>query len=322
MNPAEIAHGPMLIGTVLNILLYGISVTQTYMYYSSGARDKMWIKAFVYILFLADTVQVIFTIVYVYISTIIHFGDFEYLQTGDWIFATDPAITGIIGGCVQAFFAWRVKVLTGSWVLYLIISFCSAASFLMGIATAIAIGIVPEYVEFQKFKVVVIIWLVSAVSADIMITSILVFHLKNHKTGFSNTDNHIDRIIRMTVQTGLLTAVWALVDLLVYLLDNTGTHLIFNFPLSKLYTNSLMSSLNARSGWRYREDEKIHSSHTKSIEHRRADVVNLSSHRPEVYVHVESHAMVDSSAKSGLYPGDSKRWSPEPNTSNDAGLAV
>lgn len=27
----------------------------------------------------------------------------------------------------------------------------------MGIATAIAIGIVPEYVEFQKFKVVVII---------------------------------------------------------------------------------------------------------------------------------------------------------------------
>lgn len=62
-----------------------------------------------------------------------------------------------------------------------------------------------------------------------------------------------------------------------------------------------MSSLNARSGWRYREDEKIHSSHTKSIEHRRvsvdkcvtkgeliliqpqADVVNLSSHRPEVH---------------------------------------
>jgi hypothetical protein len=28
-------------------------------------------------------------------------------------------------------------------------------------------------------------------------------------------------------------------------------HLIFNFPLCKLYTNSLMSSLNARSGWRF-----------------------------------------------------------------------
>jgi hypothetical protein len=27
------------------------------------------------------------------------------------------------------------------------------------------------------------------------------------------------------------------------------SHLIFNFPLCKLYTNSLMSSLNSRKGW-------------------------------------------------------------------------
>lgn len=31
----------------------------------------------------------------------------------------------------------------------------------------------------------------------------------------------------------------------------SGLHLIFNLPLSKLYTNSLMSSLNSRQGWQY-----------------------------------------------------------------------
>ncbi len=31
----------------------------------------------------------------------------------------------------------------------------------------------------------------------------------------------------------------------------SGLHLVFNLPLSKLYTNSLMSSLNSRAGWRF-----------------------------------------------------------------------
>lgn len=33
------------------------------------------------------------------------------------------------------------------------------------------------------------------------------------------------------------------------------SHLAFNFPLAKLYTNSLMSSLNSRAGWRYQSSE-------------------------------------------------------------------
>lgn len=33
-------------------------------------------------------------------------------------------------------------------------------------------------------------------------------------------------------------------------------HLIFNFPLAKLYTNSLMSSLNARQGWQFSNQGK------------------------------------------------------------------
>ena len=60
----------------------------------------------------------------------------------------------------------------------------------------------------------------------------------------------------VTVQTGLITSVWAIVDLIVFLsivrarlypgrpslillLQPTGIHLIFNFPLSKLYSTSL-----------------------------------------------------------------------------------
>ncbi|TRM66031.1 hypothetical protein BD626DRAFT_486562 [Schizophyllum amplum] len=295
LNPAEVAHGPMLLGTFFNILLYGISITQTYIYWNTyRLKDRMLIRCFVLFLFLGDTLHTIFTMAYMYISLIKHFGDNEYLATATWIFSTDPALAGIIGGSVQMFFAWRVKLLTGNIWLALIIATFSVATVLCGIATAIGCGIVMYFVDFQKFSVVVIIWLAGSALSDILITGSLVYHLRHHKTGFKSTDSRVDKIIRLTVQTGLITCVWALADLLVYLLDAVPWHLMLNFPLSKLYTNSLMSSLNSRKGWNYSDSNQDTSQHVSTGERvTRRDVVNLSATRPEVFVQVESHEMVD-----------------------------
>ncbi|EEB95343.1 hypothetical protein MPER_05698, partial [Moniliophthora perniciosa FA553] len=109
----------------------------------------------------------------------------------------------------------------------------------------------------------VLVWLVGQCVADVAITLILVEYLwvvvffflfslanpicrRKHKTGFHSSDQLVDRIIRMTVQTGLTTSLCAVADLILYLVNPTGLHLIFNFPLAKLYTVSLMSSLNSR----------------------------------------------------------------------------
>ncbi|TRM64067.1 hypothetical protein BD626DRAFT_568663 [Schizophyllum amplum] len=320
-NPAFAAHGPMLLGTFFNVILYGISVTQTYLYWNNFSRKDAWyISSFVAFLFVADTVHTGFTLAYIYNCLINHFGDGDFLSRADWLFATDPALTGIIGGTVQIFFAWRVKILTGNIYLALTIVACSFASLLCGIATAIACGIVPAFVDFLKFKSVVTICerrkislqpqclfpapfslppfilpgLAASSVSDILITCTLVFHLRKHRSGFTSTDSQVDRIIRLTVQTGLLTAIWAFADMILYLLEPTAWHLMFNFALSKLYTNSLMSSLNSRKGWQY-SDSKQDTSHITPSTDRgvRRDVVNLSSTRPEVFVQVESHAMVD-----------------------------
>lgn len=42
-GPAEIAHGPMLIGFIFNVLLYGIMITQVYIYF---VTYKMWFLPF------------------------------------------------------------------------------------------------------------------------------------------------------------------------------------------------------------------------------------------------------------------------------------
>ncbi|EGO23892.1 hypothetical protein SERLADRAFT_450188 [Serpula lacrymans var. lacrymans S7.9] len=276
-NPAEVAHGPFLIGVVLNLVLYGIMTTQTFLYFTTYKKDRLWMKFFVSILFIADTVSAVLDIVYIYDSLVTHF---------------EPSMTGITGSMVQAFFAWRVYIISKNiWTTVVILS-CAIAGFLCSIGTSIAIAIVPQFLEFQKFQVVVIIWLVCAATGDILITTSLVWHLNNHKTGFRDTDDVINRIIRLTVQTGFVTAVWAVVDLVIFLTISTGIHLIFNVPLSKLYTNSLMSSLNSRGGWKFTRSSENSDSHRSA--HRGTDVIQLSSAaRPEVFVNVESHQMVD-----------------------------
>lgn len=46
-----------------------------------------------------------------------------------------------------------------------------------GVGTAVACGIVPKFIEFHKFSVVVILWLAFAALADVIIALSLVFHL-------------------------------------------------------------------------------------------------------------------------------------------------
>ncbi|KAF7985549.1 hypothetical protein HWV62_3801 [Athelia sp. TMB] len=316
--------GPMLIGTVFNICLYGIMITQVHLYFHSFKTDKAWFKFLVLFLFLADTVNAVFDVVYVYDCLVIHFGEDQYLASANWVFATDPVMTGIIAVTVQFFFAWRVKVITNSKIATGVVLISSLASFckyprcywyvivadifprLVGaIGTSIAVGKIPVFTEFVKFEVIVIIWcgvdlnicisqtaefsprLAGAAITDVGITTAMTYHLQKHKTGFSATDDVVNRIIRRKYP---LTAVVAIIDLVLFLTDTTGTHLIFNVPLSKLYTNSLMSSLNARGGWKFGGSGADTTSGAGDATKRTVNGVTIgSASRPEVFVHVEQH---------------------------------
>ncbi|KAJ7730254.1 hypothetical protein DFH07DRAFT_849191 [Mycena maculata] len=252
-NPAEIAHGPMFLGLTMNIMLYGIQLAQMYLYTTTYKRDPLYIKLYVAVLLLADTLNTGFLCAYLYDSLVVHFNDIAYLARANWVFATDPAMTGIIGSMVQLFYAWRIQTLTGKTWLVVLIAICALTNAFGGLASAAAIAFVPQFSHFQEFQVPVICWLMSAVIGDVVITTTLVLFFKSHRTGCSATDTRVDQIIRLTIQTGMITSMCSIIDLGLFLGDSTGMHLLFNLPLAKLYSNSLMSSLNARGGWRRSE---------------------------------------------------------------------
>ncbi|EGO28569.1 hypothetical protein SERLADRAFT_413419 [Serpula lacrymans var. lacrymans S7.9] len=109
---------------------------------------------------------------------------------------------------------------------------------------------VKYFVDLDKVKSMSLIWLFGSVVTDAIITVTLVCHLRQSRTGFPSTDHVIACVIRLTVQTGLLTTTCALGVVMSYLIAGTTTmHLSFGLPLSKLYTTTLVSSLNARNVW-------------------------------------------------------------------------
>lgn len=162
------------------------------------------------------------------------------------MFASDPVLTSIIALACQTFFAWRVYRLMHSWIVPGVILLFSVVSFLSAIGTTIGVEIVQSFALFQKFQVVVILWLACAAIADIIITTSLVWTLQKSRTGFSATDDVITRLIRGTIQTGMATTIFAVTDLILFCASTTTLHLVFNLPLAKLYVNSLLSTLNAR----------------------------------------------------------------------------
>ncbi|KAK0456786.1 hypothetical protein EV421DRAFT_1895984 [Armillaria borealis] len=294
---AEPSQGPMLIGHMINVLLLGVVIAQTYIYMITyQKRDKAWLKALVFFLLVLNVTNTQFT--YMYTTLITHFEDPAYLVKVTIVFATTAALTGVISCSVQMFFAWRVKILTSNlWLVGVVVATAMAGA-IGAIASSVESVSIASFLRFQEIKAWVILWL------DILeLCSFILSLRRNHKTGFQASDELVDRIIRSTVQTGLLTSICAIVDLIVYLVDPTGLHLLFNFPLSKLYTNTLLSSLNSRGGWAY-DSSQSHSHTTGGIMSASAGkkggdhVVRFGTNtRPEVFVSVEQHELADVGAR-------------------------
>ncbi|KAK0222728.1 hypothetical protein EDD85DRAFT_860887 [Armillaria nabsnona] len=246
-SPIAITHGPALVGNFLACILYGIMLLQCFGFFTHFSKDRMWLKCYVGLLLLVDTLSTIFAMWWIYNLLVNNFANLNAFANADWLLAADPALVGITGTCCQLFFAWRIKVLTGKWWLTGIVTALSIISGLAAIGSGIAVSWVVKLAEFDKFQSVGCLWLATTAAVDILITAIMTVNLNQRRTGFRATDKLLNKIVRATVANGLMTTLFAVVELSFYVgKPQTGLHIGFSFVLPKLYCNSVLSSLNAR----------------------------------------------------------------------------
>ncbi|KAF7968817.1 hypothetical protein HWV62_29254 [Athelia sp. TMB] len=154
---------------------------------------------------------------------------------------------GIVGGLVQSFFAHRIFVLSKRWPIPII----SWTGSFLAVAGNVAVMILGQITDLTKY-LAEFGWLVTTVivlllSVDIINTVALCTYLRVGKTGYQSMDSMLNKLFIWTLETGLLTSIGALVILVSSLsLPNTALWVGVSGFYCKLYSNSLMASLNAR----------------------------------------------------------------------------
>ncbi|KAG9126734.1 hypothetical protein FRC07_002174 [Ceratobasidium sp. 392] len=248
-GPLDETFGATYIGVVLATFLYGIMTLQSYVYWVRYVHDSRFDRLFVVALWVVDTAQLIFICHMQYWYMIDNFANPVQLQFNNWSFNMEVGLTAIITFMVQGFFARRAWYFTSrvdnrttatpkTKILGAIIGAVAV--------TQLGFGLGCFQKQFIDYKWLVAGWLASAALCDVLIVYMLSTALMTQRTGFGRTDALIDKLLRYTVNTGLLTSVIAIVDLIAFCTMNNLVHLCFNFILSKLYTNTLLATLNAR----------------------------------------------------------------------------
>ncbi|KAF8974444.1 hypothetical protein BDZ97DRAFT_23976 [Flammula alnicola] len=247
MGEFDMVIGVVLIGLFFNTYLYGLVTYQFIVYHNTKFNDRLWIRAIVGGLFVLDTIHSAVAVYAGWEMCVTNYNNPASLAVVGWTIPFTAVATSLAAFITQIFLGHRVFILTKSKPLVAFLGMLSVLGFFFGVYAGIYSGILNEIAKFGPLGPFVTCWLVFQTSADIFITVILTYVLSRSRTGFRRTDTIINRVIRGAVQTGLFASIFALCDLFSFMLHrNTNLYAMFAYPLGRIYTNTLLDTLNAR----------------------------------------------------------------------------
>ncbi|KAJ7358014.1 hypothetical protein DFH08DRAFT_932332 [Mycena albidolilacea] len=252
--------GAWLIGLIVSAVLYGFTCLQVYLYFTKhSARDPAFLKFFVAILMGLDTLHLAFLSHSFYSTAVINFGDYTELGKPPWSLLIQIFVGVLLSTLVQLFYAYRIYTISSkSLVFPIIIGICALAE----LALSIAYMNKAFQIKFFKLAKADVPYSTSAlafeVACDVLISSAMIYHLFKNKTGFEKTNKAINLIVAYSVNSGVVTMIFAIASLVTWLTSTTTLiYAPFFFVLVRFYGLSFMSILNSREYIR----EQMNSSH-------------------------------------------------------------
>jgi len=167
-----------------------------------------------------------------------------------WPYPTTVIFIVLASVPIQHFLAWRIKSFSRSWPLFALISFFSVAQGVCGFTGGVLATISADPAH-RSLGPIADAWVSIGVFTDVLITALLLFFLQRSKTGFKHTDSIIERLIRISVETAAIGLFVCIIDVVVFTTKtNTNLHFLFALPQPRIYTNTLMMTLNSRKSLR------------------------------------------------------------------------
>ncbi|KDR83608.1 hypothetical protein GALMADRAFT_133037 [Galerina marginata CBS 339.88] len=260
MGQFDLVIGVLLIGLFFNTYLYGLVTYQFIVYHNTKFNDRLWIRAVVGFLFVLDTLHSAVAVYAGWEACVTNYDNPASLAFISWTIPFTALATSLAAFVTQMFLGHRVFILTKSTPLVAFIGILSLLGLVFGFYAGIYSGILHAVAKFGPLGPYVTCWLVFQTAADLIITVSLSFVLSRSRTGFRRTDTIINRIIRGAVQTGLFVSLFALGDMFSFLLHrDTNLYAMFAYPMGRIYTNTLLDTLNARTALKSQSNTQVES---------------------------------------------------------------
>ncbi|KAH7918150.1 hypothetical protein BV22DRAFT_1025068, partial [Leucogyrophana mollusca] len=246
-------------GYVISLGFFGIFLAQTFIYYTRFPGDSSRMKVYVWFVVLLECSSCALGLCAIWIGSEIHClscmvsstyvpGDYapgnvmaRLLSPWSYTWMGLSVLTGLIASLVHGFFSWRIWVIGKS--LYVpILVMAVRLYFNCHITPLITSGrYLLHNVRFLQ------LWLGGSFICDVIITfETTRWLLKNSHTGFRETHSLVMKLVKLTIETGMVTTVAILLELLLYRFLGPTAYLSVYFSISRLYANCLLATLNAR----------------------------------------------------------------------------
>ncbi|KAF8913735.1 hypothetical protein CPB84DRAFT_1840537 [Gymnopilus junonius] len=277
--------GAAYIGVVVAGMLYGVSFVQTWYYFLKYRQDVWYIKTLVAAVWMFETVHQALISHTVYYYVITNYNSPDTLGKIVWSVLLEVLFNvrrqliarflpakidpqGLIGLLVQSFLTLRVWRLSGNnvpltMVVGTLVLGCFGIAFIcmsfadnnfsklyyLGCSVAFTVQSLQlqTWVDLAQLKGLSMAVNLLGAATDVIIAAALFVFLHRSRTGFKKSDTMISKLIAFTVSTGLLTSICAVASLVSILASgNTLIYVAFYFTLGRLYSNSVLATLNAR----------------------------------------------------------------------------
>ncbi|KAH9056847.1 hypothetical protein EDB87DRAFT_1166790 [Lactarius vividus] len=269
--PVDNVLGVFFLGLIFSSILYGVIWLQVYSYFSQHCKgDGLFLKCFVTLLLILDTLQLALVIHGFYVAGVTNFGDYLADLRPPWSLKVQTFIGVILTYSVQQyvshpsismpsyhvsnfcarFYAWRIYHLSmGQIHVPAFIIILSLAELGLGIAYLVYCF---QYPYFDQAKVQIpnlTAGLSLQVACDLTITASMVYYLlTRHDTVLKRANLAITTVLALyCISSGALTLVFAIACLATFVrFTDTLVYALFFFILVRLYPCAFMAVLNSR----------------------------------------------------------------------------
>ncbi|KII90732.1 hypothetical protein PLICRDRAFT_39309 [Plicaturopsis crispa FD-325 SS-3] len=246
--------GALEIGILVSLFLFGTTTVQAFVYFQRFPRDVTTLKLLVSVVWCLELLHTMAVSHSLYTETVTWYGrEIGPNSKNPWSLNAAIVLSGLISPLVQAFFAHRVHAVSGQLPIPV---FCWIVLFLRFVAIiilGIAAFLMTDLVQFTtQWRWGFYFVLIASAVVDVTIAVSLCYYLIQKRSEvMQSTARIIDRLITWTLQTSLVTCLTTVTLLISYVaMPNTSIWLGLFIILCRLFSNSLLASLNGRAALR------------------------------------------------------------------------